>query len=101
MNKKKKYKVSDLVAISEKIQKIAFNELGIDPKDFEYVTKEQIQGLIKEKGYVEDGVLYITEEAYDDMRFTLQNMISGFIFARESQAIDCYWDDELGDMMII
>lgn len=97
--------VTDMEGLCEKIKQTIYSELDLDPNGYEYVTTKQIAGLVKEYslGLNSEDRYMINQENLDDIHFAVQELVVGFMFARDmaNGETNCYWDDELNEIMIM
>lgn len=97
--------INDMEGLCETIKQTIYTELDLDPNGYEYVTTKQIAGLVKEYslGLTNEDRYMIDQESLDNIYFAVQELVVGFMFAKDvaNSDISCYWDDELNEMMIM
>ena len=101
----KEVAIVDMEGLCIDLKNELYSLLGIDEKDYDYITTKQIAGIVKENstGTNDQDRYLITQERLDDVKYVLEQFVAGFMLAKDAAAggIDCYWDDEINDMMIL
>jgi len=97
--------IKDMEGVCKKIRNKVYKYLEIKVSDYEYVTLKQISSLIKQNslGLNEDDRYLINQEILDNISYTVEQMVVGFMLAQDlaNGDMDCYWDDKYNDLMIL